>query len=89
MSPQFKGELVHPNKTGSIRELKFSLDGRRILAADYTGVAAVWDVATSKQLTTIETGSQTFAIPPDWRAVSIGRWRGWIVMVSSLPTEKS
>jgi WD40 repeat protein len=73
VSSRLKGELIHPNKTGLICELKLSPDGKRILAADYAGVVAVWDVATGKQLTTIETGSNTFAVSPDWRTLFAGR----------------
>ena len=73
VSPRLKGELIHPNKTGSISELKFTPDGKRILAADDPGMAAVWDVATGKQLTTIETGSRTFHVSPDGRTVFAAR----------------
>ncbi len=69
VSPRLKGELIHPNKTGSISELKLSPDGKRILAADNVGVVPVWDVATGKQLTTIETGSRNVAVSPDWRTL--------------------
>jgi len=72
VSSRLKGELIHPNETGSIHELKLSSDGTRILAADYPGVVAVWDVATGKRLTTIETGSDTFAVSPDWRMLFAG-----------------
>jgi WD40 repeat protein len=59
--------LIHPNKTGSISELKFSLDCKRISAANSPGLVAVWDVATGEQLTTIETGCRNFAVSPDGR----------------------
>jgi WD40 repeat protein len=36
--------------------LRFSPDGKRLVAADAEGVVAVWDVATGKRVTTIETG---------------------------------
>lgn len=74
VSSRLKGELIHPNKTGWLLTLKFSPDGKRILASDYPGgVVAVWDVATGKQLTTIETGSRSFAVAPDGRTLFAAR----------------
>jgi WD40 repeat protein len=72
--------LIHPNKTGSLAAVRFSPDGKRIIAGDYPGgVVALWDVASGKRLTTIETGhglrasSEYFAVSPDWR--TLFAWR--------------
>ncbi len=57
VSARLKGELVHPNRTSIISEIHYSPDGKRIIAGDYPGgVVVVWDVATGKQLTAIDTG---------------------------------
>ncbi len=71
MSSRLKGELIHPNKSGWLLNLKFSPDGKRVIASDYPGgVAVVWDVATGKQLTTIEMGERAFfTVSPDWRTL--------------------
>lgn len=74
VSSRLKGELVHPHKTASIYQLHFSPDGKRILAGDYSGgMVVVWDVASGKQLTTIETGNSYYAISPDWRTLFAAR----------------
>lgn len=76
VSSRLKGELMHPNKTGKIGDLKFSPDGKRILAGDYPGgVVVLWNVASGKLLTTIEmppglrSTDRYFAVAPDWRTV--------------------
>lgn len=76
VSPRLKGELIHPNKTGTIATIEFSPDGNRILAGDYPGgVIALWDVASGKRLTTLEAGygyhssRQYYAVSPDWRTI--------------------
>jgi WD40 repeat protein len=72
--------LIHPNKTGIIGDLKFSPDGKRVIAGDYPGgVIALWDVATGKRLTTLETGygyrstAKYFSVAPDWQTVYVSR----------------
>ena len=76
VSSRLKGELIHPNKTGTIANIEFSPDGTRILAGNYPGgVIALWDVASGKRLTTLEAGygyhgsKQYYAVSPDWRTV--------------------
>lgn len=74
VSSRLKGELVHPNKSAWIINLKFSPDGKRIIAGDYSGgVVVVWDTATGKQLTTIETGASYYTVSPDWRTLFAAR----------------
>lgn len=54
--------------------VKFSPDGKRIVAGDYPGgVVVVWDVATGKQLTTIETGASYYTVSPDWQTLFAAR----------------
>lgn len=76
VSSRLKGELMHPNKTASIGDLKFSPDGKQILAGDYpVGAVVLWDIDSGKRLTTIEmqpglrSTDRYFAVAPDWRTV--------------------
>lgn len=76
VSSRLKGELMHPNKSGIIGDLKFSPDGKHILGGDYPGgVVVLWDVASGKRLITIEmqaggrSTSRYFAVAPDWHTV--------------------
>jgi WD40 repeat protein len=71
---------MHPNRAGVLEGLQFSPDGRRIIAGDYPGgVVMVWDAATAKQLTTIETGygyrgtARYFFLSPDWQTLYVPR----------------
>ncbi len=74
VSSRLKGELIHPNRTAAIYTLKFSPDGKCIVAGDYSGgMVVVWDVATGKQLTTIETGASYYTVSPDWRTLFAAR----------------
>src|SRR5262245_35100514 len=74
VSSRLKGELIHPNRTAAIFGVRYSPDGKRLIAGDYPGgVVVVWDVATGKQLTKIETGPRYrgwidyFFVAPDWK----------------------
>lgn len=70
VSLRLKSELIHPNKTGWLVGLKFSLDGKRIIASDYpSGVIVVWDVVSGKRLTTIDTIYRRIVVSPDWRTL--------------------
>lgn len=80
VSPRLKQELQHPNRTATLEGLRYSPDGRRIIAGDYPGgVIQVWDSASGKQLTTIETGygyrgsADYFHLTPDWKTVYVSR----------------
>jgi WD40 repeat protein len=80
VSARLKGELIHPNRAGVLVGLRFSPDSKRLIAGDYPGgVVVVWDVATGKQLTSIETGygyrggTEYFHVAPDWNLVYAAR----------------
>jgi WD40 repeat protein len=75
-----QGELIHASKKGTLQGLRFSPDGKRLLAADAAaGIIQIWDVAGRKPLTSIEVektktkagggrgGGAPFALAPDWQ----------------------
>src|SRR5262249_20913845 len=77
VSPRLKRELIHPDKVASLTDVRFSPDGKRVLARDSAGVQ-IWDAATGKQLSRIETGAEEasvgdFFLAPDWRTLSVFR----------------
>jgi WD40 repeat protein len=80
ISKRLKQELIHPNRNGNIWEIRFSPDGKRLLAGDYPGgVVVVWDLATGKELTAIETGyglrgsAEYCLVSPDWSFLFVPR----------------
>jgi WD40 repeat protein len=80
VSSRLKGELIHPNRTSVLEGIRFSADGKRLIAGDYPGgVVVVWDVVSGRQLTTIETGYgyrgslDYFFLTPDWRTLLVAR----------------
>ena len=80
VSPRLKQELIHPNRKSTLAGLRFSADGSRLIAGDYPGgVVTVWEVASGRQLTAIETGygtrstDQYFFVSPDWRKLFVSR----------------
>jgi WD40 repeat protein len=83
VSARLQKELIHPNKTATLYGIRFSPDGKRVLAGDLPGgVVAAWDVATGKLLTTIESGlgmrgsqgtADYFFPSPDWQ--TLFTWR--------------
>src|SRR5439155_19438495 len=77
---QLKRELVHANAGAHLRSLRFSPDGKQLIAGDYPGgVVMVWDVASGKQLVKIETGfgyrgsADYGLVSPDWRTLFVSR----------------
>src|SRR5262245_12220465 len=57
VSSQLQGELTLPSKKGMLQGLRFSPDGKRLVAGDPSaGIIQIWDVAKKKPLTTIEAG---------------------------------
>jgi WD40 repeat protein len=80
VSPRLKRRLAHPNPGGRLYGLRYSPDGRRIIAGDYPGgVIRVWDVETGEPLTTIETGqgswhsARYFFLTADWKTIYVSR----------------
>jgi hypothetical protein len=80
VSTRLKGELIHPNKTGTLVGLRFSPDGRQLVAGDYPGgVVVLWDVAAGERLSTIEAdyasrgSTEYFFLSPDWRTLFVPR----------------
>jgi WD40 repeat protein len=80
VSNRIRGELIHPNRIGRLRNYRFSPDGKRLIAGDDPGgVVVVWDVATGKELTRIETGygdrslADYFFLTPDWQTLFASR----------------
>jgi WD40 repeat protein len=76
----WKAGHVHPNRNSTLWEIRFSPDGKRIMGGDYPGgVVVVWDIASAKQLTAIETGyglrrgGEFFSISPDWHTLFVSR----------------
>jgi WD40 repeat protein len=78
VSGRLQGELIHPNKQAMLQDLRFSPDGKRLLAGDTSaGIIQIWDVASRKPLTSIATekakmgrgagrGAASIALSPDW-----------------------
>jgi WD40 repeat protein len=80
VSRGIRRELIHLNKTSDLGDVRFSGDGKRLIAGDYPGgVVAVWDVESGKRTTTIETGYgyrgslHYFSVTPDWYALYVSR----------------
>ena len=87
VSSRLKGELIHPNRTGTLWDIDFSPDGERLIASDYPGgVVVVWEVATGKELTTIEAGygyrsGGVYVLSPDWQTLFVPRGKRKAVAV--------
>jgi WD40 repeat protein len=69
-----RAELIHPNRRGILVGIRYSSDGRRIIAGDDpSSTIQTWDVATGRQLAKIEVGRfpnyQYFAPTPDCAVV--------------------
>jgi WD40 repeat protein len=78
VSSRLKQELIHPNRSSIPMGIRYSPDGQRIIAGDYPGgVVVIWDAATGKQLTSIETGygyrgsADYFFLSPDWHVLYV------------------
>lgn len=81
VSSRLQRSLIHPNKSAVLYGLRFSPDGKRLVAGDYPGgVVQVWEVAAGKQLAKIDTGPvrraiDFFEISPDGRTLYVPRIR--------------
>jgi WD40 repeat protein len=82
VSSLLQGELIHTNIKGTLQGLRFSPDGKRLLAGDGSaGIIQIWDVGSKKPLTSIEAGKTaserggggsrgggaSFVMSPDWQ----------------------
>src|SRR5262249_16380760 len=79
VSSRLKQELIHPNRNSwLLYGVRFSPDGKRVIAGAYPGgVVVVWDRATGKQLTMIDTAYQQecFFLTADWQRLFVSRQR--------------
>jgi WD40 repeat protein len=73
VSPRLRAELVHPDREATLAGIRFSPDGRQLIAGSYPdGNVQLWDVETGRQLTKIESGHgyrstfDYFFASPDW-----------------------
>jgi WD40 repeat protein len=80
VSSRLKGELIHPNRTHPLWGIRFSPDGKQLIASDGGGgLAVIWDVVTDKELTRIETGYRSrfngdyLYLTPDWKTLFVPR----------------
>jgi WD40 repeat protein len=80
VSPRLRQELIHPNRKSTLVGLRFSADGKRLVAGDDPGgVILVWDVASGKEVVTIEGGEGSrsnpdyFFVSPDWKTLYVVR----------------
>jgi WD40 repeat protein len=78
VSPRLTRTLAHPYPAAELFGLRFSPDGKRVIAGDVlrtNGVVRVWDFEIGTPLTTIETGDgyrmplDYFLPTPDWETV--------------------
>lgn len=80
VSPRLRQELIHPNRSSVLVGLRFSADGKRLIAGDYPGgVVLAWDVASGKELVAVEGGEgsrsspEYFLVSPDWKTLYVSR----------------
>lgn len=80
VSPRLKAELIHPDREASLAGMRFSPDGRQIIAGSYPeGVIQLWEVESGRQLTKIDSGygyrgTDDFClISPDWSRIYVSR----------------
>src|SRR5260370_37098046 len=78
VSPRLRKELIHPNRVSVLIGLRYSSDGKRIIAGDDPGgIIQDWDSETCRQLTKTQTGygyrpSPTYvALATDWKEVFV------------------
>jgi WD40 repeat protein len=88
VSPRLKAKLVHPARKGTMAEVAYSPDGKRIVAGDYPGgVVQFWDAESGKEVVKIDTGygyhasDPYFSLSPDWGALFSSR-RGEVTRTS-------
>lgn len=76
VSPRLASKLEHEHPDGSIAGIRFSPDGKRLIAGNYPGgVVHVWDLASGKRTSTMEAGNELrasfkyFDLSPDWQTL--------------------
>jgi WD40 repeat protein len=73
VSRRLKATLTHPSRGRELVAVRYSPDGKRILAVDTTGsVVQAWDAETGKELCKVNTGRQgagDLFLSPDWQIV--------------------
>ncbi len=89
VSSRLRQTLVHPDKSGILLGLRYSADGRRLIAGhNFSGAVQVWDAVSGRQLTSVETGTRLrwgwgeyFQLSPDGQLlyVNYGTIRSRIV----------
>jgi WD40 repeat protein len=69
------------NDGPALTAVTFSPDGSRLAAGGLGGIAHIWDVATSKQLTTIDYNEglviTELIYSPDGDYITSYDWQGW------------
>jgi WD40 repeat protein len=97
VSKRFQRELIHPHTRGFLGDIRFSPDGKRIIAGDYPGgTIIVYDVATGAQLTKIDTGgwghltARYFFLTPDWRTIYVAQSKRTLetINIDGLPQKR-
>lgn len=80
VSKRLRQTLQHPIRDGTISGLRYSPDGKRIIAGDYeTGVLQVWDAESGNQLVRLDAGARSVGvieglpISPDWAVAYTSR----------------
>ena len=76
VSPRLASKLEHEHPDGTIANIRFSPDGKRLIAGNYPGgVVHVWDLASGKRISTMEAGNEPratfnyFDLTPDWETM--------------------
>jgi WD40 repeat protein len=76
VSPRLISKLEHEHPKTSIAGIRFSPDGKRLIAGDYPGgIVHVWDLANGRRLASMEAGDgfratlNYFLLSPDWQTV--------------------
>jgi WD40 repeat protein len=75
VSSRLKQELIHPNRTAYLTGIRFSPDGKRLIAGDYPGgMVLLWELPAGKQASAIDTGYRArsldyFSLSPDWQTL--------------------
>lgn len=76
VSPRLKATLVHGDRNSHLYGVRYSPDGRRMIAGGYPdGIVQVWNAETGRQLTRFDAGygyrgtAEYFLVSPDWKTL--------------------